>query len=140
MTDKNRPSIFPITQKALSKWGALFAIQAAISVAAGAFGAHALTAILDAKALGWWHTASQYLMYHALAGLLVVALSSLLSSCKRVLILFSLGNLFFAGSLYIMALTGHTYLGAITPIGGFCYLLAWCLFALSLWRSIQHQA
>ncbi|BDX04015.1 membrane protein [Marinomonas pontica] len=119
----------------LLKWAALFALQAALSVAAGAFGAHALTAILDAKALGWWHTASQYLMYHALAGLLVVALFSFLSSCKRVLVLFFLGNVFFAGSLYIMALTGLTYLGAVTPIGGFCYLLAWCLLAVSLWRS-----
>ncbi|PYF79917.1 uncharacterized membrane protein YgdD (TMEM256/DUF423 family) [Marinomonas alcarazii] len=139
MTDKNRPEVSPITQKTLSKWAALFAIQAALSVAAGAFGAHALTAILDAKALGWWHTASQYLMYHALAGLLVVALSSLVSSCKRILILLSLGNLFFAGSLYTMALTGYTYLGAITPIGGFCYLLAWCYLALCLWRSTRHQ-
>ena len=43
-----------------SKWAAVFALQGALSVAAGAFGAHALTEILDPKSLGWWHTASQY--------------------------------------------------------------------------------
>jgi uncharacterized membrane protein YgdD (TMEM256/DUF423 family) len=119
----------------LFKWGAFFAAQAFISVAAGAFGAHALTDMLDPKALGWWHTASQYLMYHALAGLVVVALSAYLSSSKSILILLLVGNVLFAGSLYIMALTGYTILGAITPLGGLCYLIAWGLLVLRLWRS-----
>lgn len=124
----------PSTQ-ALSKWAALFAIQGAISVAAGAFGAHALSDMIDANALGWWHTGSQYLMYHALAGLIVVALSSYVSSCKSILVLFFVGNTVFSGSLYAMALTGYTFLGAVTPIGGLCYLMAWCCLACRLWRS-----
>ncbi len=124
----------PSTQ-ALSKWAALFAIQGAISVAAGAFGAHALSDVLDANALGWWHTGSQYLMYHALAGLIVVALSSYIPSCKSILVLFFVGNTVFSGSLYAMALTGYTFLGAVTPIGGLCYLMAWCCLAWRLWRS-----
>jgi uncharacterized membrane protein YgdD (TMEM256/DUF423 family) len=121
--------------KALSKWAAFFAIQAAISVAAGAFGAHALSDVLDANALGWWHTGSQYLMYHSLAGLIVVALSSYVPSCKSILVLFFIGNTVFSGSLYIMALTGYTFLGAVTPIGGLCYLAAWVCLAWRLCRS-----
>lgn len=117
-----------------SKWAALFALQAAISVATGAFGAHALTGILDPKALDWWHTASQYLMYHALAGLIVSTLFSYLPSRKNILLLFFIGNTLFAGSLYVMALTGYTLLGAITPLGGLCYLLAWCCLAFRLWQ------
>jgi uncharacterized membrane protein YgdD (TMEM256/DUF423 family) len=124
----------PSTQP-LSKWAAFFAIQGAISVAAGAFGAHALSDVLDANALGWWHTGSQYLMYHALAGLIVVALSSYIPSCKSILVLFFIGNTFFSGSLYVMALTGYTFLGAVTPVGGLCYLMAWCGLAWRLWRS-----
>jgi uncharacterized membrane protein YgdD (TMEM256/DUF423 family) len=116
------------------KWGAFFAAQAFISVAAGAFGAHALTDMLDSKALGWWHTGSQYLMYHALAGLVVVALSAYLSSSKSILILLFIGNVLFAGSLYVMALTGYTILGAITPLGGLCYLIAWGFLVWRLWR------
>jgi uncharacterized membrane protein YgdD (TMEM256/DUF423 family) len=124
----------PPTQ-ALSKWAAFFAIQAAISVAAGAFGAHALNDMLNVKALGWWHTGSQYLMYHSLAGLIVVALSSYIPSCKSILVLFFIGNTVFSGSLYVMALTGYTFLGAVTSIGGLCYLMAWCCLAWRLWRS-----
>ena len=117
-----------------SKWAAVFALQGALSVAAGAFGVHALTEILDPKSLGWWHTASQYLMYHALAGLIVAALFSNLPSRKNILILFLVGNTLFAGSLYMMALTGYTFLGAITPLGGLCYLLAWCCLGFRLWQ------
>lgn len=117
-----------------SKWAAFFALQAAFSVAAGAFGAHALVEVLNLKALGWWHTASQYLMYHALAGLIVAALFSYLPSYKSILILFLVGNTLFAGSLYVMALTGYTVLGVITPVGGLCYVFAWCGLAFRLWR------
>ncbi|MCB5161243.1 DUF423 domain-containing protein [Marinomonas algarum] len=117
-----------------SKWGTAFALQAALSVAAGAFGAHGLKAILDTQALEWWQTGSQYLMYHALAGLIAVGLSAFLPRLQWVLVFFSLGNLLFAGSLYTMALTGYTLLGAVTPLGGVCYLSAWCLLALKCWR------
>ncbi|ETX12555.1 hypothetical protein MUS1_02890 [Marinomonas ushuaiensis DSM 15871] len=117
-----------------SKWAACFALQGALSVAAGAFGAHALTEVLDPKALGWWNTASQYLMYHALAGLMSAALFSYLPSHKNILMLFFAGNTLFAGSLYIIALTGYTFLGMITPLGGLCYLLAWGGLAFRLWQ------
>lgn len=121
------------SSKNLSKWAAVFASQAALSVAAGAFGAHALKSLLDSQALDWWGTGSQYLMYHSLAGL-VVALAVFVPKAKSVLLLFCLGNILFAGSLYTMALTGVTALGAVTPLGGVCYLSAWLLLAVKLWR------
>jgi uncharacterized membrane protein YgdD (TMEM256/DUF423 family) len=117
-----------------SKWAAAFAIQAAISVAAGAFGAHALSDVLDVKALSWWHTGSQYLMYHALAGLIISTLFVYLPSIQKILGLFFLGNILFAGSLYLMSLTGYRLLGAVTPFGGLCYLFAWSGLAIGLWR------
>ncbi|REG82694.1 DUF423 domain-containing protein [Marinomonas pollencensis] len=126
----NKESMLPFP----AKWAAMAALQGMISVAAGAFGAHALTKILDQNALSWWHTGSQYLMYHALAGLLAAALSSYITSSKKIIVLFSVGNIFFAGSLYIMALTGVRWLGAITPIGGVCYLFAWLFLVKSLWQ------
>ncbi|ETI60544.1 DUF423 domain-containing protein [Marinomonas profundimaris] len=139
MSNQENRGLAQSSTKGLSKWAAIFATQAGLSVAAGAFGAHALNSLLDAKALGWWHTASQYLMYHALAGLLVISLSNFLSSSQRLLVLLFLGNVIFAGSLYVMALTGYAFLGAITPLGGLCYLLAWCLFAMQLWRSAGNK-
>lgn len=117
-----------------AKWAALAAFQGFVSVAAGAFGAHALTKVLDEKALSWWHTGSQYLMYHALAGLVVAALAIYLPSAKRIIALFVIGNTVFAGSLYVMALTGVLWLGAITPIGGLCYLVGWFFLTKSLWQ------
>lgn len=122
-----------------SMWAALFAAQAAIAVAAGAFGAHALEGMLDVKALGWWQTGSQYLMYHALSGLIVSTVLLSLPSRKLILCLFFLGNMLFAGSLYAMALTGYRFLGAVTPLGGLCYLLAWCFLIYRLWRLGRSQ-
>ncbi|MBR7887668.1 DUF423 domain-containing protein [Marinomonas sp. A79] len=123
----------------ISKWAAVFAFQAALSVAAGAFGAHALKSMLDSQALGWWSTGSQYLMYHSLAGL-VVALAVFVPKSNAVLLLFCLGNVLFAGSLYTMALTGVTVLGAVTPLGGVCYLSAWLLLVVKLWRMAAVKA
>ncbi|MBJ7537824.1 DUF423 domain-containing protein [Marinomonas transparens] len=118
-----------------AKWAAFFAAQAALAIAAGAFGAHALNGLVDERALGWWHTGSQYLMYHSLAGLLVAALSSYLSFHKAILSFFFVGNVLFAGSLYVMTLTGQTWLGVVTPLGGICYLLGWLLLVICLWRA-----
>lgn len=116
-------------------WASLSALQAGISVAAGAFGAHALTSLLDERELGWWHTGSQYLMYHALASLLVCSFFAYLPFYKGILRFFFLGNLFFAGSLYCMTLTGYLWLGAVTPVGGVCYLLGWLVLSVSFWKS-----
>lgn len=103
------------------------ALLAGVAVAAGAFGAHALKTRLSPEALGWWQTAVQYQMWHALA-LLV------LSRVERVGLpsgFLAAGTLVFSGSLYLLALTGERWLGAVTPLGGAAMIAGWALLA---WR------
>jgi uncharacterized membrane protein YgdD (TMEM256/DUF423 family) len=115
----------------------LGALSAAISVGAGAFGAHALRARLEPRQLEVFETAARYQMYHALA-LLVVAWAatrwpgSLVNSSGW---LFLAGTLLFSGSLYAMTFTGIRALGAITPIGGVCFIAGWLCLALAATRS-----
>jgi uncharacterized membrane protein YgdD (TMEM256/DUF423 family) len=109
----------------------LGSILAGISVAAGAFGAHALKARLEPRMLEVWETAARYHMYHAL-GLLAVAwvrerAPSRLAGGAAVA--FVAGIVLFSGSLYVMALTGVTGLGAVTPLGGVAFLAGWVLLA-----------
>ncbi len=115
----------------------LGALSAAISVGAGAFGAHALRARLEPRQLEVFETAARYQMYHALA-LLAVAWAatrwpgSLVNSSGW---LFLAGTLLFSGSLYAMTFTGIRALGAITPIGGVCFIAGWICLALAATRS-----
>jgi uncharacterized membrane protein YgdD (TMEM256/DUF423 family) len=109
----------------------LGALSALISVAAGAFGAHALRARLSPEYLSVFETAARYQMYHAL-GLLAVAWA--VGRWPGALPqwagwLFLAGTVLFSGSLYGLALTGARWLGAITPLGGIAFLAGWlCLF------------
>ncbi|TFD92888.1 DUF423 domain-containing protein [Jeotgalibacillus sp. R-1-5s-1] len=107
------------------------AINAFLSVALGAFGAHALEGRVEPKYLDTWNTAVQYQMFHA-TGILIIGIlagnlqaSGLLNAAGW---LFLVGIIFFSGSLYILSLTGISVLGAITPIGGVAFLAGWvCL-------------
>jgi uncharacterized membrane protein YgdD (TMEM256/DUF423 family) len=102
-------------------------------VAAGAFGAHGLKSVISAPAIEIWKTGVQYHLAHALAMLLVAALAGQveLKVTQTVGKLFLIGQLIFAGSLYLLAVTGMKWLGAITPLGGVCFLLGWGYLALS---------
>lgn len=114
----------------------LGAIGGFTSVALGAFGAHALRARLDDRAIEVFETAVQYQFYHSLAllgvGILLISApgSTLLRSSA---LLFSLGILIFSGSLYILSLTGLRWLGAITPLGGLAFLAGWACLAAAAW-------
>jgi uncharacterized membrane protein YgdD (TMEM256/DUF423 family) len=103
----------------------------AIAVAMGAFGAHALKARFDAYQMGIWEKAVFYHFIHALGMLLIslAARAGAIPDANRVLWLLLAGILFFSGSLYALALSGVTVLGAITPIGGVCMILGWVLLA-----------
>ena len=115
----------------------LGAVMACLGVALGAFGAHALKdKFTEPRYAAIWETAVHYQMYHSL-GLLVLGVlssqallgeSSLLSWAGYLMFA---GIVFFSGSLYILAVTGVKKLGAITPIGGVLFLVAWVLVALS---------
>jgi uncharacterized membrane protein YgdD (TMEM256/DUF423 family) len=116
----------------------LGAVLAALSVGLGAFGAHGLNSILTANnRIGNWETAAQYHMYHALA-LIVVGLlyyqfpARELVWCGWLLIV---GILLFSGSLYVLSLTNITKLGAITPLGGLSFLVAWGLLIWGVWKA-----
>lgn len=107
------------------------------AVAAGAFGAHALKKVLSADMLAVWHTAVLYQLVHGLGMLAIAALgarfgSPLLSSAAALMFA---GIVLFSGSLYLLAGTGARWLGAITPIGGLAFILAWALVALAAWRT-----
>lgn len=117
---------------------ALGAVSGFISVAAGAFGAHALRSRLTPEYLGIFETAARYQMYHALA-LLAVAWAITRgsgSTAQWAGWLFVAGTVLFSGSLYALALTGTRWLGAITPLGGVAFLAGWLCLALS-WKALS---
>lgn len=109
---------------------AIGALSAAVSVAAGAFAAHGLEGRLDAKSLEIFQTAARYQMYHALAICLAGALAA-----RAPAYLFLAGTVLFSGSLYVLALTGVTVLGAITPFGGLAFLVGWVWLAATQLRA-----
>lgn len=114
--------------------GSLFAL---LAVAAGAFGAHALRARLTPDLLAVFETGARYQVYHALA-LFVAAWATVRWSGRLASAagwLFTAGILVFSGSLYLLALTGERWLGAITPLGGACFLLGWGCLAAAAWRD-----
>lgn len=108
------------------------ALLAALGVALGAFGAHGLRSLLDANALGWWQTAVQYQMWHAI-GLIALAALRLRGSLLPAALL-AAGTVIFAATLYAMALGGPRWLGAVTPLGGSLMILGWLALA---WRVLQ---
>ena len=114
-----------------SIWVAIGAISGFLSVAFGAFGAHALAKTLDPHALSIYHTGAQYQMYHALAliglGLWSAQHPGVSSAVPGWA--FTAGTLLFSGSLYALALSGLRILGAITPLGGVLFLAGWVAFA-----------
>lgn len=113
------------------------AISGFIGVAAGAFGAHGLQKHVDPTLLPVWHTAVLYQMIHTLAILILVGLAAHVN--ERALRwtgrLFAAGIVIFSGSLYVLVLTNVKWLGAITPIGGLCFLAGWLCLALSACAS-----
>ncbi len=113
------------------------AVSAGLSVAAGAFGAHALRAKVEPRMLEVFETAAQYQMYHALALLAVAWVAHRWPGALPTTSgwLFVAGTLLFSGSLYAMTFTGIRALGAITPIGGVCFLAGWLTLALAVLRA-----
>lgn len=119
-----------LTDRRLAMIGA---ILGGLAVVLGAFGAHAVKARIDAEALGWWQTAVQYQMWHALA-ILGLGLSGK-DWARLPAWLFTAGSLVFAGTLYAMALDAPRWLGAVTPIGGLLMIAGWAILALRAARG-----
>jgi len=110
--------------------GALFGF---LAVALGAFGAHALRARLAPEMLAVFETGVRYHMYHALALVLTSLAMARMGGWLLVTAgwCFVAGILLFSGSLYALALTGVTILGAITPLGGLAFLAGWAFLAIA---------
>jgi uncharacterized membrane protein YgdD (TMEM256/DUF423 family) len=106
------------------------AINAMVAVGLGAFGAHGLEGKIPEKYLQIWETGVKYHMYHALG---ILAIAFLLDKIGSVASLNTAGWLMFAGivlfsgSLYVLSLTQISVLGAITPLGGLSFIIAWVL-------------
>ena len=101
-------------------------------VALGAFGAHGLRTRISPEMLGVFETGVRYHLYHALALLATASLMPRLGGGRLFVAagwLFTAGIVLFSGSLYLLALTGITVLGAITPLGGVALIAGWACLA-----------
>lgn len=107
-------------------WGSVLGF---LGVALGAFGAHGLRERISAESLAIYQTGVQYHMIHALALLALAALSDRVRWASLVGWLFVFGVVIFSGSLYLLAITGERWLGAVTPLGGVCFLGGWGVLA-----------
>jgi len=112
---------------------ALGAVNGAIAVAAGAFGAHGLRERLDARMLEIFETGARYQMYHALAIVLCGVIAT--RGAATAGWMFQIGIIVFTGSLYALSLTGVKWLGAITPLGGLAFIAGWAYLAYTAWRG-----
>lgn len=120
----------------MSGWLLIAAINGALAVAFGAFGAHGLSGRIDARALDIFETGARYHMYHALAmGLAAFAMRGAAAGPARASALFFLaGIVLFSGSLYLLALTHTRALGLVTPFGGLSFLAGWAALAFAATR------
>ncbi len=117
-------------------WFVTGAIAAALGVAAGAFGAHGLKSVAPPEMVAIFETGARYHQIHAL-GILAAAWAAdrwpgpwpgAAGWC------FVAGIAVFSGSLYLLALTGQRWLGAITPLGGLAFIAGWIALAVAAWR------
>ncbi|MBT3812299.1 MAG: DUF423 domain-containing protein [Gammaproteobacteria bacterium] len=118
----------------------LSTVSAFLAVTMGAFGAHALKAILSPEMLTVYKTAVTYQMWHAL-GLGLMAILRQQNPDARLIIyagwLMFAGITLFSGSLYLLSLSGVRWLGMITPIGGLCFLSAWLLVIIFSFKACK---
>jgi uncharacterized membrane protein YgdD (TMEM256/DUF423 family) len=117
----------------------LGAINGLLAVALGAFAAHGLKARLDAPMLAVFQTGVHYHTTHALALVLIGIIAQTLPTSRplrRAGWALLTGIVLFCGSLYLMAITGLTWLGAITPLGGTAFLIGWGLLAWAAWHEL----
>ncbi|SPL69532.1 DUF423 domain-containing protein [Acinetobacter stercoris] len=118
-------------------WIAISAINLALAVILGAFGAHGLKAHATSEQIAWWQTSTEYFFYHALGLLILGVLAKIAPSfpLKGSFICIQVGILIFCGSLYLMGLGAPRALGAITPVGGTLMIIGWLLLA---WNAFKY--
>ena len=121
------------------------ALLAAISVVAGAFGAHGLKEMVPAESVASFQTAARYLLIHSIALIGITALPRELLSPRRKKTLFVLvliGTLLFSGSIFLLVfnkiwqIEGLRLLGPVTPIGGLLLIVSWLFL---FWITISKR-
>jgi uncharacterized membrane protein YgdD (TMEM256/DUF423 family) len=120
-------------------WVSLGAGLAGLSIMLGAFGAHSLKALLTEKKLATFHTATDYLGYHAvgliaIGTLMIVLNEDIHQKLQRSAQWLSTGIILFTGSLYVLTFDGPRFFGPITPLGGLCFMTGWITLAYSLFK------
>lgn len=103
-------------------------------VALGAFGAHGLKKIIAPEMLLIFETGVRYHMYHTFAILIIAQFVEKYPALRYSGRLFGAGIILFSGSLYILALTGTSLFGTITPIGGVCFLAGWFVVGITAFK------
>jgi len=125
----------------MQRWISLGALLAGLGVVLGAFGAHALKDRLVEQKLAVFHTATQYLVTHSLAIILVGILATQIGDdprrkqLNRAAKLFAAGILLFSGSLYALTFGGPRFFGPITPIGGLLLISGWVTLSLAFLKK-----
>ena len=125
-------------QSVSTRQAMLIGVAGASAVLLGAFGAHALKSVLDARHHGIWETAVNYQFWHVLALALAVTTAVPGRARATAIISWALGIVLFCGSLYALALGAPRWVGVITPLGGVGFVLGWIAYAMAL-RS-RHAA
>lgn len=115
----------------------LGAVSGLLGVALGAFGAHGLKAVLADDMLATFETGVRYQMYHALALVTTGWIGRTAHNAWPIRAGWSFvaGTVLFSGSLYVLALSGTRWLGAITPLGGLAFIAGWVALAIGLWKE-----
>lgn len=124
----------------------LGSVNMVLVVVLGAFGAHGLKERLSPEMMAAYQTGIQYHFYHA-AGLLIVGILSFFLQMSSLIrwsgFLMVVGIVIFSGTLYLLSVTGARWLGAITPVGGTAFVVAWFLLAIACLkaarRNVQHD-
>jgi uncharacterized membrane protein YgdD (TMEM256/DUF423 family) len=118
-------------------WLLIGSVMGFLSVAGGAFGAHALKARTSAEMITVFTTGTRYLMLHAVALLAVGLLADRLAGTSLTVAgwALSIGTLVFTGSLWLLAGTGTRWLGAVTPIGGLTLLVGWVALMVAIAKA-----
>jgi uncharacterized membrane protein YgdD (TMEM256/DUF423 family) len=121
----------------VKNWSGAAAISGFLVVLLGAFGAHGLSDVLDARGQDLWRKAVLYQMFHTVA-LLGIALLQGQRPAWRLSasgIAFCCGIVIFSGTLFAMALGAPRWLGAVTPLGGTAFLVGWAWLAWTAFRN-----
>ncbi|MET4025494.1 uncharacterized membrane protein YgdD (TMEM256/DUF423 family) [Marinobacter sp. MBR-99] len=119
------------SRESVIRWALVMgALAGLLAVMAGAFGAHGLRQVVSARGLEVFQTGVSYQMYHALI-LIAAGLMPVLGLSRRLLTVacafWLAGIVLFSGSLYLLVLSGHHWLGPVTPVGGVCFMIGWAL-------------